>query len=89
MRPARFDRLYTVRLAHESRNGCAEVCREPDGALRIRLRMQSAPLQREVLKGLDASIPVRLEGEVTTKARPRPLFTISSCSLSLIAPAFS
>ncbi|MCI8480820.1 MAG: hypothetical protein HFG08_08100 [Oscillibacter sp.] len=61
MRPARFDRLYTVRLAHESRNGCAEVCREADGALRIRLRMQSAPLQREVLKGLDASIPVRLE----------------------------
>ncbi len=35
------------------------------------------------------SMLVRLAGEVTAKARPRPLLMISSCSLSLMAPAFS
>lgn len=58
---ARFDRLHTVRLARESRNGCAEVCREPDGTLWVRLCIRSAPFQREILDRLEESIPVRLE----------------------------
>lgn len=63
MRQASFDRLRTVRLVHESRNGCVEVCREPDGALRVRLRIQSAACQREFLSALDESVPVRLEND--------------------------
>lgn len=59
-----FDRLHTVRLAHESRTGCTEVCREPDGTLWIRLCIRSAACQREFLNGLDESVPVRLESGV-------------------------
>ncbi len=61
MRRERFDHLHTVRLAHESRAGCAELCREPDGALTVRLRIASAPCQREFLSGLDEAVPVRME----------------------------
>ena len=59
-----FDRLHTVRLAHESQTGYTEVCREPDGTLWIRLCIRSASCQRELLSGLDESVPVRLESGV-------------------------
>jgi len=63
MQRARFDGLRTVRVEHESRNGRAELCRGPDGARRIRLCIQAPACQREVLRALDESIPVRLEGD--------------------------
>ena len=59
-----FDRLHTVRLTHESRTGCTEICREPDGTRWIRLCIRSAACQRELLSGLDESVPVRLESGV-------------------------
>ena len=59
-----FDRLHTVCLTHESRTGYTEVCREPDGTLLVRLRIRSAACQRELLSGLDESVPVRLESGV-------------------------
>lgn len=62
MKRSRFDRLHTVRLAHESPNGCAQLCREPDGTLTVRLRVRSDACQRELLSGLDEAIPARLEG---------------------------
>lgn len=61
MHPVRFDRLQTVRLEGESRNGCAEICQEPDGTRRVKLRIRSDACQREVLNALDERIPVRLE----------------------------
>ena len=59
-----FDRLHTVCLTHESQTGYTEVCREPDGTLLVRLRIRSAACQRELLSGLDESVPVRLENGV-------------------------
>jgi len=59
-----FDGLYTVRVVHESRAGRAEVCREPDGTRRVRLRVSSPACQREVLSLLDESVPARLEDGV-------------------------
>ena len=59
-----FDRLHTVCLTHESRTGCTEICREPDGTRWIRLCIRSAACQRELLSGLDESVPVRLESGV-------------------------
>lgn len=61
MRQVPFDRLHTVRLAHESQTGYTEICREPDGTLWIRLCIRSAGFQRELLNELDESVPVRLE----------------------------
>lgn len=61
MHPVRFDRLRTVRSEGESRNGRAEICREPDGTRRVKLRISSGACQREVLNALDERIPVRLE----------------------------
>lgn len=65
-----FDRLHTVRLAHESRTGCVEICREPDGTLWVRLCIRSAACQRELLRGLDESVPVRLESGVLEALLP-------------------
>ncbi len=59
-----FNGLQTVRLAHESQIGCTEICREPDSTLWIRLGIRSAACQREILSGLDESVPVRLESGV-------------------------
>ena len=59
-----FDRLHTVRLTHESQTGYTEVCRGPDGTLWVKLRVRSAACQREILSGLDESVPVRLESGV-------------------------
>ena len=70
MRQVPFDRLHTVRLVHESRIGCAEVCRAPDGTRWIRLRIYSTDCQREILNGLDESIPVRLENHVLEMLLP-------------------
>lgn len=56
-----FEDLQTVWFARESREGCAEICREPNGTHRIKLRIRSHTRQREVLGALDESIPVRLE----------------------------
>lgn len=64
MRMAPFDRLQTVRLARESRNGRAEICREPNGTRWVRLCVTSEDRQREVLEALDEGIPVRLENGV-------------------------
>lgn len=61
MRAVRFDRLQTVQLAHEGRNGCVEICLEPDGTRWIKLHIKSQARQREVLNALGDSIPVRLE----------------------------
>lgn len=61
MQRVRFDQLHTVRLERESRNGCAELCREPDGTRWIKLRITSPAIQREILNTLDESIPVRIE----------------------------
>ena len=70
MRQVPFDRLHTVRLVHESRIGCAEVCRAPDGTRWIRLRIYPTDCQREILSGLDESIPVRLESHVLEMLLP-------------------
>lgn len=61
MHRTRFDRLHTVRLACESKNGCMEICREPDGTQWIRLCVKSPACQRGLLSELDETIPVRLE----------------------------
>ena len=61
MRTVRFECLQTVRIARESRNGCAEICQEPNGTRWVRLRIRPHNRQREVLGALDESIPVRLE----------------------------
>lgn len=61
MRTVRFECLQTVRIARESRNGRAEICREPNGTRWVRLRIRPHSRQREVLSALDESIPVRLE----------------------------
>ncbi|MCI9391239.1 MAG: hypothetical protein HFF65_02420 [Oscillospiraceae bacterium] len=65
-----FDRLHTVRLVHESRIGCTEVCRAPDGTRWVRLQVYSTDCQREILNGLDESIPVRLENNVLEMLLP-------------------
>jgi len=57
----RFDCLRTLRLEGESRNGCAEICQEPDGTRWVRLRILSPDCRREVLEALDGDVPVRLE----------------------------
>jgi len=59
-----FDGLQTIRVAHESRTGLAEVCQGPDGTRRVKLRVSSPACQREVLNLLDESTPVRLEDGV-------------------------
>lgn len=61
MQTAHFDRLQTVRLEGESQNGCAEICREPNGTHWVKLCVKSAGCQREVLNALDERIPVRLK----------------------------
>ncbi len=61
MQRARFDRLSIVRLERESRNGRAEVCREPDGTRWVKLCVKAPGCQRELLDALDKTIPVRLE----------------------------
>lgn len=70
MRQVPFDRLHTVRLVHESRIGCAEVCRTPDGTRWVRLRIYSTDCQRGILNGLGESIPVRLENNVLEMLLP-------------------
>ncbi len=64
MRRVPFDRLHTVCLTYESRAGHTEICREPDGTRWIRLCIRSDACQRELLSGLDESVPVRLESGV-------------------------
>lgn len=64
MRQVPFDRLHTVRLVHESRTGCTEICRDLDGTLWTRLHIRSAGFQRELLNRLSESVPVRLENGV-------------------------
>lgn len=59
-----FDGMRTVRVAHESRTGLAEVSQGPDGTCWIKLRVSSPACQREVLNLLDESTPVRLEDGV-------------------------
>lgn len=61
MRLVPFDRLHTVRLVQECQTGGTEICREPDGTRWIRLRIRAAAFQRELLNGLEESVPVRLE----------------------------
>lgn len=61
MRTVCFDRLQTVRSVHESRNGCAEICMEPDGTRWARLRIEAQARQRELLNALEDSVPVHLE----------------------------
>lgn len=60
----RFNQLYTVRLEHESRNGCAALCQEPDGTRWTKLSLIHPTCQREFLDVLDENVPVRLEGGV-------------------------
>lgn len=62
MPTAPFECLQTVRLEHESRNGRAEICQQPNGTRWVRLCIGPHDRQREVLSALDESIPVRLEG---------------------------
>lgn len=61
MHTVRFDRLRTVRLENESQNGCAEICQEPNGTRRVKLRVSSDACRREILTTLDERVPVRLE----------------------------
>lgn len=61
MRRALFDSLRTLRLERESRKGCAELCREPDGTRWAKLRLTVPACQRECLPMLEQSVPVRLE----------------------------
>lgn len=64
MRRVRFDRLHTVRLESESRNGHTEICQEPDGTRWVKLCVNSPACQREILNALDEDISVRLEHDV-------------------------
>ena len=64
MRRALFDSLYTLRLEGESKNGCVELCRTPDGTRWIKLRLTAPACQRECLAVLEESVPVRLENGV-------------------------
>lgn len=61
MRRALFDSLRTLCLERESKNGCAELCREPDGTRWTKLRLIVPACQRECLSMLEQSVPVRLE----------------------------
>lgn len=64
MRRALFDSLHTLRLERESKHGCAELCREPDGTRWTKLRLTAPACQRECLSVLEQSVPVRLENGV-------------------------
>lgn len=64
MRRADYDRLRTVRVEHESRNGRAELCQGPDGTRWARLCVTSFDCQREILNTLDKTIPARVENGV-------------------------
>ena len=61
MRRVPFDSLHTLRLEREGKNGCAELCRGPDGTRWAKLRLTAPACQRECLSMLDQSVPVRLE----------------------------
>lgn len=61
MTRAVFDRLRTLRLESESRNGRVEVCQGPDRTCWIKLRVLSPACQRELLSALDETVPLRLE----------------------------
>lgn len=64
MRRALFDSLYTLRLERESKNGCVELCRAPDGTRWTKLRLTAPACQRECLAVLEQNVPVRLENGV-------------------------
>lgn len=64
MRRALFDSLHTLRLERESKNGCVELCRAPDGTRWTKLRLTAPACQRECLAVLEQSVPVRLENGV-------------------------
>lgn len=59
-----FDSLHTLCLERESKNGCVELCQEPDGTRWTKLRLASPACQREFLAVLDPAIPVRLKNGV-------------------------
>ena len=61
MNRARFDGLRVVQRARECRSGTVELCRGADGTDQIRLRLEKAACQHDILAALDASIPTRLE----------------------------
>lgn len=64
MQRALFDPLHTLCLERESKNGCVELCRGPDGSRWAKLRLIDPACQRECLAVLDRSVPVRLEDGV-------------------------
>ncbi len=64
MRRALFDSLHTLRLERESKNGCVELCRAPDGTRWTKLRLTAPACQRECLAVLGKNLPVRLENGV-------------------------
>lgn len=64
MQKAVFDELTVLYRAHESRTGCAELCQDTTGTKRIRVRICSPPLQKELLTQLAPSIPVRLSSGI-------------------------
>lgn len=70
MRRALFDSLHTLRLERESENGCAELCRAPDGTRWTKLRLTAPACQRECLAVLGQSVPVRLENGVLELLMP-------------------
>lgn len=77
MRRSRFDSLRTLRLDRESKNGCVELCREPDGTRWIKLRITGPDCRRECLAALEPDVPIRLENGVLELLLPwregRPL----------------
>lgn len=56
-----FDSLHTLCLERESKNGCVELCQEPDGTRWTKLRLISPACQREFLAVLEPGTPVRLK----------------------------
>lgn len=64
MQRALFDSLQTLRLERESKNGCVELCRAPDGTRWAKLRLTVPACQCECLAALGENVPVRLENGV-------------------------
>lgn len=64
MQRALFDSLQTLRLERESKNGCVELCRAPDGTRWAKLRLTAPACQCECLAALGENVPVRLENGV-------------------------
>lgn len=63
MNPTPFDGVRVLCRTEESRAGCTELCRDPLGGRKIRVRIDEPAIQQSVLSKLPSGIPVRLAGQ--------------------------